>query len=353
MVKLKAAVIGLGRMGAEPSVRLKNILPEGWLPVSHAESLLAQKNIELVALCDNDEERLSRLGDHYGVENLFTDAKKLIDEMKPDFLCIATRTMGRTDIIRYACKNGVSILYVEKPISRSIADCKSAIDSCVKNNVLLGYGVNRRYHSTYRKAKSIVDSGLLGSLKEITIEHGSSTLLWSHPHSADLILFFSGNTEIEYIQGSCLFSKDYVPNDEMLVDDDPIIESAFLKFKNGVYATITQTGGLNVRLACEKGIVSVYGDGEALEVKRGDSYFNHTENVKLNFSQGATVTAFRELISSLQENTPVPITPEEILANMMILTGIVYSSNNKGKKIALSEIPEELIITGKSGIFYA
>lgn len=353
MVKLKAAVIGLGRMGAEPSVRLKNILPDGWLPVSHAESILENKTIELVALCDNDEERLSRLGNYYGVKNLFTDAKTLIDEIKPDFLCVATRTIGRTDIIRYACENGVSIIYIEKPISRSIADCKSAINSCVKNKVLLGYGVNRRYHSTYRKAKSIVDSGLLGPLKEITIEHGSSTLFWSHPHSADLILFFSGDTEIEYIQGSCLFSEGYVPQDEMLIDDDPIIESAFLKFKNGVYATITQTGGLNVRLACEKGIVSVYGDGETLEIKSGDSYFNHTENVELSYSDSATVTAFSELVNALQENTTVPITPEEVLANMVILTGIVYSSNNNGKKISVSEIPEELTITGKSGNFYA
>jgi scyllo-inositol 2-dehydrogenase (NAD+) len=353
MVKLKGAVIGLGRMGAEPSARLQNILPQGWLPVSHAESIIENEDIELIALCDNDPERLAKLGKHYNVVNLYSDATKLIDEIKPDFLCIATRTLGRTDIIRYAAKKKVSILYVEKPLSRSVADCKSAMIICEENNVTIGYGVNRRYHGTYRKAKAIVNSGILGKLKSINIEHGRSALYWSHPHSVDLILFFAETTEVSSIQGSCVFSEDYISENPLFIDDDPIIENAFIKFENGITSSITQAGGLNVTLTCETGVITIYSDGESLEIRKGDVYYNNVEQIELGDLESATVTAFRELVSAHLTGSSAPICKEEIIANMTILNGIVYSSNNDGKRVIPSEIPEDLIITGKSGNFYA
>ena len=47
MEKLKAAVIGLGKMGAEPSTRLKGKIPKGWLPISHLESVIFKFKIRI------------------------------------------------------------------------------------------------------------------------------------------------------------------------------------------------------------------------------------------------------------------------------------------------------------------
>jgi len=340
-------------MGAAPSSRLDGILPLGWLPVSHAEAILENTKIQLYAFCDNDQERLQQLGAYYNVKYLYNDFQDLIQETQPDFLCIATRTQGRTDIIKYACQNNVKIIYLEKPISRSIADCRSTLEICKKYDVLLGYGVNRRYHFAYRKAKEIIKSGIVGQLREINIEHGRSSLLWSHPHSADLILFFAEDTQIEYIQGTCSYTDDYIPENIMFIDNDPIIEHAYLKFKNGITANINQVGGLNVRLGCTEGIVTVYGDGTHIEIRKGDGYFTETQLINPEPRQSATVTAFRELVDALKTDSPIPIKQEEILTNMIILNGIVYSSINGGQRIAPSEIPEEMIVTGKSGVFYA
>ncbi|ACU06136.1 hypothetical protein [Pedobacter heparinus] len=70
------------------------------------------------------------------------------------------------------------------------------------------------------------------------------------------------------------------------------------------------------------------------------------------YSESATIITYSEL-SALQALTPMPITRKEILANMIVLNGVVYSLNNNGKKRSISEISEALIITGKSGTFYA
>ena len=73
MIKFKAAVIGLGRMGAEPSSRLEGKIPNGWLPISHVEAILSTPGLELVALCDQDEHKLERFKTLYKIENGYSD----------------------------------------------------------------------------------------------------------------------------------------------------------------------------------------------------------------------------------------------------------------------------------------
>ncbi|OGI11750.1 MAG: hypothetical protein A2Y40_01045 [Candidatus Margulisbacteria bacterium GWF2_35_9] len=340
-------------MGAEPSSRLKGKIPDGWLPISHTEVAMTIPQLRLCALCDSDKVKLEQVGKLYKIANIYTDYKLLIDEVRPDFLCIATRTLGRTDIMKYACENGVKIIYLEKPISRSIGDCRNILNICKKYGVIIGYGVNRRYHSAYRKAKEIMCSGKIGKLREIIVEHGRSNLLWTHSHSADVIQFFAESSELEFIQGTCTFSDGYYPVTELLIDDDPIVENAFMKFKNGITASINQTGGINVRLSCTNGILTIYADGTYIEILKGSGYFSQRERIQVESLQSATITAFQELIDSLNNEKPKPITPAEIETGMLILHGIVYSSLNNGKRIAPEVVPEQMTITGKSGKFYA
>jgi scyllo-inositol 2-dehydrogenase (NAD+) len=357
MKQLKAAVIGLGRMGAEPSVRLQGTVPDGWLPISHVEALQATEGLELLALCDNDDERLKRLSEHYGINQSYKEFKELIDDVHPEFLCIATRTLERDEIIKYACQNGVKIIYTEKPISRCLSSTKDILNVVKNNNVTLGYGVNRRYHAVYRKAKQIIASGELGELREIIIESGVNTLLWAHPHSMDSILFFAGSTAIDFIQGSCKYQNDYQPTDSLFIDDDPIIENAFFQFSNGIKASINQTGGHNVRLACTKGIITVYADGSYLEKITGTPktpfYFNQSQVIRIQSQASATVTAFNELKEAFLYKKQLPITIQEIETGMSMLIGVVFSSINEGKRVKPENIPENMIITGRTGHLYA
>jgi scyllo-inositol 2-dehydrogenase (NAD+) len=351
MEKLKVAVIGLGRMGAEVSQRLEGKIPNGWLPISHVESAISIPQFEVVAFCDTDTDRLYRLGQHYNVLELYTDFKNLINESKPDVLCIATRTEGRTDIIKYAAQNGVRIIYFEKPISRTILDCKETIGICNENNVIIGYGVNRRYHNTYREAKTILKSGRLGNLKEIIVEHGKSPLYWTHPHSVDIILFFADTTDFKYLQSTCAIEARNING--LVIDEDPIILNAYIQFENGVSASINQANGLNVRLVCESGTIAVMKDGERIEIYEGSGYEDLTETLVLNIKTSATENAFKELLDACMKNAIAPIATDEILAGMTLLNGFVYSSLNEGKRITKSEIPSDLLITGRSGSYYA
>lgn len=344
-------------MGAEPSTRLEGRIPGGWLPISHAEAVKGHPGLELVALCDTDEQRRSRFGELYNVQQMYSDYNKLLEEVKPEFVCIATRTEGRTDIIRRAIENGAKAIYFEKPLSRSVNEADSILQFAIKNNVKLGFGVNRRYHGMYRKAKEMVQSGIIGDVVEIIVEHDASKLLWAHPHSLDLILFFGGTTDLDFAQATCEFSEGYKPVNKKLVDDDPMVSNAFFRFKNGLKASLNCAGGLNTRIAGTKGILTVYSDGYYIHVtKEGTAlpyYYTEAITEQPVIDKSATENVINELVAAVTENGKMPVTPQEIFTNSLMASGIVYSHLEGGRRVSVNEIPYDMVITGKSGNFYA
>jgi hypothetical protein len=187
------------------------------------------------------------------------------------------------------------------------------------------------------------------------IEFGYAPLLWAHPHAADLITFFANSTSIKSIQGSCLISESSIQSN--IIDDDPRIENACIVFDNGISATFTQTKGLNIRIGCSKGILTVHGDGNSIEINRNknmEGYFHSMEEMTVTPSKSGTQHLMEDLKNSMNSGTePTYIKPAEILCGQQILFGIVQSALEGGRKITPDNLNDDLIVTGRSGIFYA
>ena len=60
MEKIKAALIGCGRMGAFTSKDVKSYAPKCWFPLSHLEALKTSDSIEIVAISDFSKNNLDR-----------------------------------------------------------------------------------------------------------------------------------------------------------------------------------------------------------------------------------------------------------------------------------------------------
>ena len=352
---LRVALVGCGRIGTRTSDHLRKTTPAGWMPVSHAEAIKCNKNLELVALCDVDEEKLSWASTTYGIEKCYQDYKSLIVKTEPDILSIATRTAGRAEIIKFAAEHGVKGIHAEKPLSVNMADCKKALDAVVKNDVKLTYGTTRRFMDVYRKAKEIVMAGEIGELVEILVEHGKTTLMWNHPHSVDLLLFFSNCLEVVYCQATCIVNPSSVRGKR--VDDDPIIENAFVKFGNGVNGIITAASGLNTRLSCTSGNITIAANGSWIEIRKGigetSSYHLREEKLEIVPKMSGTQRAFCELNAAIRNNKKLSISPEEIAISQNLLFGFVCSSLQKGIRFSLPWLDDDFTVTGRFGSLYA
>ena len=355
MNRLRAAVIGCGRIGTFTRSELRASLPNGSLPVNHAEAILANKGLQLVALCDVVPDNLARASHDYGVAQCFDDYRRLILEVKPDIVSIATRTLGRCDVLKFAVENHVRGVHLEKPISSNLKACREAISLVKRNNVHLTYGTVRRFMDIYRRAKEMLDAGVIGNLVQVSLEMGRTMLLWNHPHSIDMMIFFSGCNEVEYVQGSCVFNTP-LSSKSLIVDDDPLVEGALIKFGNGVSGLITSRAGGNVTLCGTEGNLIVAADGSWLELQTREGktpYFREVSRVNVLPKMSGTQRVFYELVNAIQSGTPLSITPEEIELSQQILLSIAFSSLQNGRRVGLLEIPEEFTVTGKFGDQYA
>lgn len=314
---VRAAVIGCGRMGAQRREAYE--FPNGWLPITHAHVLQSIEGVELVALSDVNKSALNHAGETYGVTALYRDYREMLEAEKIDLVSIATRTPEKADIIR-AC--GDRMVYVEKPIANSIALARQCLSKPV------AYGVNRRYHAVYRKAKELVAAGAIGDVVEIVFEFGHSPLLWCHPHTVDLAVFFLG--------------ADVLSIDAKLSGDptecDPKVDYARFEWRNAS-AVITRGGGCNTRIYGSRATMTIHADGTRIQIDRGDAYRDNYEIREFQHSESASVTAIKELIAG----NPTP--SDEIVAGMQMLMGCVHS-NILGQPVQPHQVPEDLTVFG-------
>ena len=352
MEKLKSAVIGCGRMGAFTSAITKKYGPKCWLPNNHVESLKKVKSVTIEAICDTNSSLLKKAGDKYNIKNTYNNYEKLFDNHKIDLLCIATRTCDRYKIIQAGVKNGVKSFHLEKPLCNSMKQLKE-IESLIYNNkICLSYGTLRRYLNIYQKAKNIADAGKFGKLLQIQVNFGESPLFWTHPHSVDTILFFSGKRKLKAVQSKL---SNIIFKNKNILESDPIIEQSMMYFDDGLVGTISKIPGMDVVLCCEKGVITVESNGGQIVIKHSVNDSPYFKKSKKNFDscktpQG-TYSAISDLITNL--NNKYYQKHQFIFLGQKVLFGFVESHLNNGKLIDIEMVSDKITVLGKTGSFYA
>jgi predicted dehydrogenase len=184
----------------------------------------------LVACADIDLLRAEALGKNFGAK-AFQDWRSLLQEPSIDLVIVATLHDSLAEITLAAVEAGKHVL-VEKPAARSASELEPIIAAANTKKIKVRVGFNHRYHRSLRKAKALVDSGVLGELMFIRARYGhggrvgydqewradpklsgGGELIDQGPHLVDLSRWFLG--DFSDVQG---FAHTYYWN--MPVDDN-------------------------------------------------------------------------------------------------------------------------------------
>jgi len=223
---------------------------------------------------------------------------------------------------------------------------------CENENVFLTYGTTRRYMKVYQTAKRLIREGEIGELLEVQIQFGKSYLLWAHPHSIDLMLFFNEARPIRRVQGLCDFKK---PHGEKIIDEDPVILHATLQFENGVIGTLSPATGGNVLLLGSKGQIEIFGEGAEMNLRLQKVGMFGSSGAPISFatSPSGTLQAFINLENALENGAPVGISYAEIMEGMRGLLMIARSASQNGAFVHPKDLPEQFTVTGNTGGLFA
>lgn len=296
--KLRVAVIGCGAIGQH----------------RHIPEAFANPDVELVALCDVNEQRARDVAAKFGGPEVFVDHAAMLKAARADVVIVGTPNALHAPQSIAALDAGAHVL-VEKPIATTLDEARAMIAAAERNGRFLMVGQNQRLMAAHVKAKRILDSGELGRPLsfQTTFKHagpegwsvdGAASWFFKKPlaamgvcgdlgvHKVDLIQYLLGQRVVSV--GGFIGTASKTTPDGRPIDVD---DTAFLSVRTeaGVIGTITvswthygnyEDNGTTIY--CEGGVLSINENPEfplVVHGRDGTKSFHRTGAVATNANQ--------------------------------------------------------------------
>jgi predicted dehydrogenase len=130
---------------------------------------------EIVAVCDPDRPRADLRADEFGIPVSFTEPDRMLDQVRPDVLDIASPRDTHVAWAEAAAARGIAIL-CQKPMAPTL-DQGIAMVRRVGGQARLMVHENWRFRPWYRTVRRWLDAGDLGELRAFGLSTISSGLL--------------------------------------------------------------------------------------------------------------------------------------------------------------------------------
>ena len=235
---IKVAIVGLGKIGFEYGLDELRVQPS-----SHAECFASLSEIDKIAMCDVDVNKLekARLLYYIAQEALmepkylfYTDYHEMTRDFQPDIVSIATPTSTHKQIACDVAANPcVKTIFLEKPIAQSIQDAQYIINKCENNGIQLVVNYTRRWSTIYNRVSGQLRGGMGKMILMVGHHHGP--LLRTGTHMLDLFDLLA-NSPVEDVQAFGEPRKNYLPANVGGFDDLNI--NGIINFKNGIEAIL-------------------------------------------------------------------------------------------------------------------
>lgn len=123
---------------------------------------------ELVAVMRRSEEKARDFAQRHGIGKWSNKAEDLLNDPAINAIYIATPPKNHVDYAIRAAEAG-KLVYVEKPMARTHAECLAMIDACARAQVPLFVAYYRRALPNFLKIKELLDSHAIGDVRFVHI----------------------------------------------------------------------------------------------------------------------------------------------------------------------------------------
>lgn len=149
----------------------------GRIATNHVKAVVNNK-LEFAAVCDVVPEQMEALLAKHGLEKdssiaRYTDYKKMIEEVQPELVGIATESGIHAEIALYCIERGVNVI-IEKPMAMSMGDADKIIEAAEKHHVKVCACHQNRFNNAVQATRKALEEGRFGRLS-----HGSIHVRWN------------------------------------------------------------------------------------------------------------------------------------------------------------------------------
>lgn len=156
--KIKIAVVGCGRISAK-----------------HFEAINAhQKDMELVAVCDSDSEKLNEVSKKYGVKG-YSTLREMLKKSDAHIVTLCTPSGLHPEQTIRCARSGRHVM-TEKPMATRWKDGKRMVRECDEAGVRLFVVKQNRFNATLQLLKQTIEKGRFGKIYMVQVN-----VFWSRP----------------------------------------------------------------------------------------------------------------------------------------------------------------------------
>jgi predicted dehydrogenase len=321
------------------------ILGTGGMGISHSREILARPDATVTALCDVNDAALDRATERLGLNapgaaqpQRYTSLERMLGDGDVDAVVISTPHTQHTEHIRLSLEAGKHVL-CEKPMATTAADARAAMQISEQKGVTLAIAYQRHGEARYRKAYDIVQSGILGDLRLVTVLiaqdclhnfipgatwradptlSGGGHFMDTGSHIVDMMLWVS-NLEPEQVYAE-------IDNHGTLVD---VITALSMRFTNGARGTFAATS-----LSAEpwreemsfygtEGVLNIRTEGLSYQTKGGDKVYPRTE--------GRNTRPVENFIATIRGEVQAPQAPPIYGLRVAQVSEAAYKSAQSGR----------------------
>lgn len=134
----------------------------GFFAQNHINAWNDIDGVSIVALCDQDADRLTSTGRDFGVSRLYQNASDLFSDGGFDFVDIATTVASHRELVGLAAAHRIPAI-CQKPLATSFHQAKDIVRSAHAAGIPMMVHENFRWQTPIRNVREILSFGRIGT----------------------------------------------------------------------------------------------------------------------------------------------------------------------------------------------
>ena len=335
----------------------------GRIATNHIKAVL-NNHLEFAAVCDTVPEQMEALLAKHGLEKdssiaRYTDYKKMIEEVQPTLVGIATESGVHAEIALFCIDHGVNCI-IEKPIAMNMDDADEIVRRSEEKHVKVAACHQNRFNLAVQEMRKALEAGRFGKLS-----HGSIHVRWNRNegyynqaswrgkwasdggalmnqciHGIDLLRWMFGD-EVEEVYGVTRQQFHHY-----LEAED--IGMAVVKFKNAAIGTIEGTTNVypknleeTLYMFGEKGTVKLGGTStnnidvwEFADEQEADKANQNLQEATSNVYGNGHTSLYADMIDAIEHDRK-PYVDAVAGRNALEMVLAIYKSQKEGVPVKL------------------
>lgn len=361
----------------------------GRISVIHMAALKSLANVEIVAVCDLDENLARGRAEVNNIPSFFTDMETMMKDVGPDVVHILTPPRSHLALTKIAAKYGAH-MYVEKPLAPTESDARAILELACEAKVNLCPGHSQLFDPPFLEVVRLVREGEIGRIVSVRVERGftyeaaarSPVIPWSYtydwgifenlmPHPLYMASYFLNRPGPPQVVGLNLdrVREAAVEEIRVLIPSEEAIGEVALSLSTPEVNRLEVVGTRGRVLADFNALTVLVSRQSTLPATVARFTSNFSTAVKLTRASLRVAwgivtgkvkrymglrTLVAEFYRSLSEGTAVPVQPDQGLLNVRQMDEIKRACQNVAKLRLSGQAGAEasnprVLVTGASG----